>query len=130
GVELHRRAAGLAHAFLHLGGEAPQVEVARPDLGPGVGDADERLVEIGVREADRLQHRARRRAARALGEGVALVLGIQGAHERPPAARASWATPASVERAAPGYEPSTFSVGANSARCESARLQEISCCPM
>ena len=101
GVELHRRAAGLAHAFLHLGGEAPQVEVARADLGPRVGDADQRLVQVGVGEADRLQHGARRGAARPFGQGMALVLGIQG-HETPPATRASWATAVSAERATPG----------------------------
>ena len=84
-----------------LRGEAPQVEVARADLGPGVGDADERLVQVGVREADRLEHGARRGAARPFGQGVALVLGIQG-HETPPATRASWATGVAAERATPG----------------------------
>ena len=71
GVELHRRAAGLANAFLDVLGERAQVVVARTDFDPGVRDADNRLAQIGIGEADRLQHRARRRAARAVGDGAA-----------------------------------------------------------
>ena len=73
GVELHRRAAGGADAGLHVHREIAQVVVARADLDPGVGDADERLLEVGVGEADRLQHRARRRAARAGRERIAAI---------------------------------------------------------
>ena len=56
GVELHGRAAGVANAFLHGCGEFAQMEVAGADLGPGVGDADDGLVQIFVGESDRLQH--------------------------------------------------------------------------
>ena len=57
GVELHRRAAGLANAFLERLGNLAQVHVAGADLGPCVGDADDRLVQIffavSRRRADR-----------------------------------------------------------------------------
>ena len=43
-VELHRRAAGGADARLDVLGQRPQVQVARADFDPGVGDADERLL--------------------------------------------------------------------------------------
>ncbi len=46
GVELHRRAAGLANAFLQGLGDFAQMHVAGADLGPGVGDADDGLVQI------------------------------------------------------------------------------------
>ena len=54
GVELHRRAARRADAFLDVLGEAAQVEVAGHRLGPGVGDADRRPAEVVVVEADAL----------------------------------------------------------------------------
>ena len=57
---------------LSRGGELAQVEVARADLGPGVGDADDRPGERVAVEARRAQHRARRGAARALGDAAAL----------------------------------------------------------
>jgi hypothetical protein len=44
---------------LTLLGERAQVEVARHRLDPRVGDADDRLGERLVVEADALQHRAR-----------------------------------------------------------------------
>ena len=53
-VELHRRAAGSADAALDVLGEAAQVEVAGHRLGPGVGDADRRLRQRVVVEADAL----------------------------------------------------------------------------
>src|SRR5207244_1995522 len=46
-------------------GEVAQMQVARPDLNPRVGDADERLLEIGIRESDRFEHRPSGRAMRA-----------------------------------------------------------------
>src|SRR5439155_16786472 len=70
GVELHRRAAGGADAVLDVHGELAQMEIARTDLDPRVGDADERLLQIGVREADRFEHRARGRAARTGGQRI------------------------------------------------------------
>ena len=72
GVELHRRAAGRADAFLHLDRQLAQVVVAGHGLDPGIGDADDRLRQILVGEADGLQHGARGRAVASLGDGVAL----------------------------------------------------------
>ena len=71
GVELHRRAAGGADAVLHLLGEAPQVEVAGHRLGPGVRDADDRLGERLVVEADPVQVGARGGPVGALEDGAA-----------------------------------------------------------
>src|SRR6476659_7190321 len=90
------------------------MKVARTDLDPRVGDADQRLLEIGIGKTDRLEHRARRRAARACRQRVRLPghgttseeLGSQ---------------PSCVFQLA--YEPSVRSVGANSARWERARAQ-------
>ena len=58
-VELDRRAARGADALLHVLREHALVEVARHRLDPRRRDADQRLREILVGEADRLQHRAR-----------------------------------------------------------------------
>ena len=41
--------------------------VARADLDPGVGDADDGLPQVVVGKADGLEHRTRRRAACAFG---------------------------------------------------------------
>src|SRR5262249_53135079 len=109
---LHRRAALRADAVLHVRREIAQVVVARADFDPRVGDADERLLEIGVREADRLQHRARARAARPGGERIAHETTSHGSG-RADAGDAFHA----------GYEPSVRSIGANSARWLSARAQ-------
>ena len=68
GVELERRAAGLADAVLHVHGELAQVIVAGTNLDPGVGDADERLPQILVGQAGGAQHRPRRRPAGAVGQ--------------------------------------------------------------
>ena len=59
GVELHRRAAGLADALLDLRGQRAQVEVARHRLDPGRGHADDRLGQGLVVVADALQVGAR-----------------------------------------------------------------------
>ncbi len=71
GVELERRAAGLADPLLDVRREIAQVIVAGADLDPGVGDADERAIEVVVRQADGAQHRARGRAAGAVGKSAA-----------------------------------------------------------
>ena len=76
GVELHGRAAGGTDAFLHLGRQAAQVKVARHGFDPGIGDADERLAQIVVRKADRLEHGARRSAVAPVGDTVAAMLEI------------------------------------------------------
>src|SRR5205823_3678721 len=93
-----------------------QVVVARTDLDPGVGDADERLLEIGVGEADGLQHRARGSAMRAGGQRIP-TRGESVAHET--TSNGSGSQPSCDFQLA--YEPSVRSVGANSARCASAR---------
>ena len=49
-----------ADALLDVRGEIAQVIVAGPDLDPGVGDADQRPLEVVVGQADRAQHRAGR----------------------------------------------------------------------
>ena len=58
-VELDRRAARGADALLHVHGELALVEVARHRLDPRRRDADQRLREVLVGEADGLEHRAR-----------------------------------------------------------------------
>ena len=57
-VELHRRAAGFANPFLHLGREPPQVKVAGHGFDPGVRYSDQRPREVGIREPNRLEHGA------------------------------------------------------------------------
>jgi len=49
-----------ADPFLHLGREVAQVDVARHHFDPGVGDADQRPLQVVVGVTDRLQHGARR----------------------------------------------------------------------
>ena len=53
-----------------------QMEVAGADLGPGIGDADDRLVQVFFREADAAQIGARRGAVGPFGQRDAVVLGI------------------------------------------------------
>jgi hypothetical protein len=48
GVELHRRAAGFANTLLDGLGDLAQMEVAGTDLGPGIGDADDRLMQVSL----------------------------------------------------------------------------------
>jgi hypothetical protein len=53
-----RHAAGLAHRPAHDFSEAVQVDVAGNDVGVGIGDGDERLIHVGVAEADSSQQAA------------------------------------------------------------------------
>ncbi len=76
GVELHRRATGLANALLDGLGDLSQMEVAGADLGPCVGDADDRLVQVFLAEADAAKVRAGCGAGRAFGEGDGIFLRI------------------------------------------------------
>ena len=55
--------------------ELAQVIVAGTDLGPGVGDADERAAQVRIGEADGLQHGARAGAGRPLRQGRAATNG-------------------------------------------------------
>ena len=52
------------------------MEVARADFGPGVGHADDGLVQVFLGEADAAQVRAGCGAIRAFGEGDAVFLRI------------------------------------------------------
>src|SRR5262249_4526943 len=70
GIELHGSAARGANALFHLSREAAQVKVAGHGFNPGVGHADERLGEVGIRIADRLEHGARTSAVRAVGNDM------------------------------------------------------------
>ena len=81
GVELHRRAAGGPHALLDPLRQAAQVEVAGHDLGPRVGDADDRPRQRLVVVADALQVRARGGPVRALELDPAARAGVD-AHWR------------------------------------------------
>ena len=74
GVELHRRAAGLANAFLERLGDLAQMHIAGADLRPGVGNPNNGLVQFFLAEADPAQIRARRGAAGAFGQRDALSL--------------------------------------------------------
>jgi hypothetical protein len=56
GVELHRRAAGSAHAFLDPRRQRAQVDVARHGLDPGIGNANDRLRQVFIGETNRLEH--------------------------------------------------------------------------
>ncbi len=75
GVELHGRAAGRTDAVLDVFRQPALVVVARHGLDPGRADADQRLGQVLVREADRLEHRARRRTIRSVGQGRGVPLG-------------------------------------------------------
>jgi hypothetical protein len=55
GVELHRRAAGVADALLDGGGDVAQVKITRPDFRPGVGDADDGFMQVFFAEANAAQ---------------------------------------------------------------------------
>ena len=66
--ELDRDGAALAHALLRERGELVQVVVARRDLVPARGDADLRLAEVLLGEADGAEHGAGRRALGPLGD--------------------------------------------------------------
>ena len=77
-VELHGSAACGADAFLHLGGQAAQVEVAGHGFNPGVGDADDGFGQIAVGESDGLEHGAGRGLIASVGDSVTAVFEIHG----------------------------------------------------
>ena len=56
--------------------QRPQVEIARHGLNPSVGDADNRLGQVLVREPDGLQHRARRGTVATISDDVTVLLQI------------------------------------------------------
>ena len=67
-VEFEGGAAGLANSRLDVGSQLAQVEVAGADLGPGVGDADQRPTQVLVSQPGGAQHRPGGRPARAFGQ--------------------------------------------------------------
>ena len=82
GVDLHRRAARLADALLDESGHVAVVVVAGHRLRPHAGDADDGLGEVGVGEADGLEHGAGARAGGAVGHLGAAGLHRVGGHSR------------------------------------------------
>ncbi len=66
------RAAGGADAFLHVNREIAQFVIAVHRFGPRIGDADDRLLQIGVVESDGLQIAAGGGAIASLRDGVAV----------------------------------------------------------
>src|SRR5204863_661180 len=90
--------------------ERPQMEIAGPDFDPGVGDADQRLLQVGVRKSGTLEHRARRCAARSGRERVVSVSGHACISKE---SGRAFVAEAGLQLE---YEPSTRTIGANSAR--------------
>ncbi len=80
GVELHGGAAGFADALLDGFGDLAEMEVAGADLGPGVGDADDGLVQVFLAEAYAAQVGARGGAVGAFGEDYGVLLARCDAH--------------------------------------------------
>ena len=70
GAELQRVAPAGVHALLRRLRETREAQVARRDLVPRAGDADLRLVPVGVAHADGAQHAATRRGFDAIGDGA------------------------------------------------------------
>lgn len=80
GVESEADHAGLADAFAHGLGELEQVHVAGVPLVPHGGDPDLRLAEVGVGEADAVEHGLRGALRLGLGDARAVLveLGLVG----------------------------------------------------
>ncbi len=76
GVELHGSAAGFANALLDGLGDLAEMKVAGADLGPGIGDADDGLVQVFFAEAYAAQVGAGCGAGWAFGEDFGVLLGI------------------------------------------------------
>ena len=74
GVELHGGAAGVADALLDGFGDLAEMEVAGADLGPGVGDADDGLVQVFFGEAYAAEVGAGGGAGWAFGEDYGVLL--------------------------------------------------------
>ncbi len=69
-AELQRVAPAGVHALLRRLRETREAQVAGGDLVPRAGDADLRLVPVGVAHADGAQHAATRRGLDAIGDGA------------------------------------------------------------
>ena len=68
GVEAQPDQPGGLHAFLDLRGQPIEVHVAGVALVPHAADADLRLLQVGVGQADAVEHRLRRALAAGLGD--------------------------------------------------------------
>ena len=69
GVEFKGRTACGANAFFDFGGQPAQMEIARADFGPRVGDAHKGLTHVSIVVAHGFEHAARRGAAGTIGYG-------------------------------------------------------------
>ena len=78
GAENHRFPAGRVGALGGFGGQAVDVHVAGGDHGPGRGDADDGLLEVGVVEAHRPEHRSAGGAIGAIDDGGGVLAGVLG----------------------------------------------------
>src|SRR5208337_4730440 len=67
-----------ANAFFHLGGEPPQMKVARHGFDPGIGHTDQRLAQVGISKSDGFEHGARRSAVAPVSDSVATMLEVHG----------------------------------------------------
>jgi hypothetical protein len=74
GVEAEGHHAGLADAIAHGLGEAEQVHVAGVALVPDRRDADLRLAEVGIGEADAVEHGLRGALRLGLGDAGAVLV--------------------------------------------------------
>ena len=74
GVELHRRASCFADAASHVHRQFAQMEIAGHGADPGIGDSDNGLLQILVRESDCFQKGSCRSPILALGNGVTIQL--------------------------------------------------------
>jgi len=70
-AEVEGHAAAGADAVLDRAREPLQADVAGHDVGVGIGDADERLVELLAGDAARVQQRPGRRPLYALSDSIA-----------------------------------------------------------
>ena len=132
GGELARRAERLLDAELHRLRLAVQRDVAGRGLVPAGGDADERLVDLGLDEAHGVEVAAVRRALRALGDvaaGQPALVELRRVHGLPPGF--SWFAPhrrglAESQARAPaaGSRPSLHSRGPVLSRAEPRRPQD------
>ena len=79
GVELHRRAARRPDALLDLHRQVALVVVAGHRLDPGRADADDRLGEVLIGEADGLEHGPRGGSVRPVQQDAAVLARVVGA---------------------------------------------------
>src|SRR5262245_11374405 len=96
------------------------MQIAGADLDPGVRDADQRLLQILIGESRTLEHRARGGATWAGRQWV-----VSSSAHACISKESGWAFVAEAGLQL-RYEPSTRTIGANSARCDNARAHTTS----